>query len=141
MNRILGIVCLFLLFASVKTYGQEVHGVETKLTKYSGPEYGSKNLWFGYSFTNMNSIPVSIDAELYEITRTREDGKIVSTKSFTLKSGETYIWKFENNSDFTVYDVHYNYNGRKYYSEKKEPKYTNNVYSGYFIKYKAYKLL
>lgn len=139
MNRILSIVCLFLLFASVKTYGQEVHGVETKLTKYSGSEYGSKNLWFGYSFTNMNSIPVSIDAELYE-TRTREDGKIVSTKSFTLKSGETYIWKFENNSDFRVYNVDYN-NGRAYYSEKEKPKYTYNVYSGYFIKYKAYKLL
>ncbi|MGM9774184.1 MAG: hypothetical protein ACI3Y2_03145 [Candidatus Egerieousia sp.] len=147
MKRILGIICLFLLFASVKTYSQEVHGVETKITKYSGPEYETNktksysNLWFGFSFTNMNSIPVSVDAELYSAIREHSsvEYRLITTKSFTLKSGETYIWKFENNGHFKV-----NYHGRIYHDvyTRDEPGDSDYGYSiSYYVKYKAYKLL
>lgn len=112
----------------------EVRGVETKVAKYEGRSYGNeydKTLWFGYSFTNMNSIPVSVDAELYQIA----DGEhhLVTTKSFTLKSGETYIWKFETNDDFKVYD------SERYKDEPSRFSYVSDI--SYYIKYKAYKLL
>lgn len=146
MKRILGIVCLFLLFASVKTYAQEVRGVETKLTKYSGPEYkvnkwgATRNLWFGYSFTNMNSIPVSVDAELYIRNTKTQEHSLETTKSFTLKPGETYIWKFETMSSFCVYYPSWD---RRDIEERSEPffSYTSQGTDYYYIKYKAYKLL
>lgn len=123
----------------------EVRGVETKVAKYEGRSYETKyktyrNLWFGYSFTNMNSIPVSVDAELYKIAQ--GEHRIVTTKSFTLKSGETYIWKFETNDDFQVYYPCGYYNA-SYHSEcdKDEPSCSSGHNTSYYIKYKAYKLL
>ena len=71
----------------------------------------------------MNSIPVSVDAKLYEV---RANGTIlVTTKSFVLESKESYIWKFEANSDFRVY--------KDYNSERTEPR-------GYYVEYEGYKL-
>lgn len=142
MKKILGIVCLCLLYASVNTYAQEVHGVETKLAKYSGPIYvvddNSYDLWFGYSFTNMNSIHVSVEAELYRIyyneAYKREEQWLVTTKSFILGVKETYIWKFETNSDFKVYHI-------KDFSDEVEERLEPFGRSRYYIKYKAYKIL
>ena len=61
---IFSVVCIM-----TNVNAQEVRGVETKLVKYHGSEYenysGTSDLWFGYSFRNMNSIPVSVDIELY----------------------------------------------------------------------------
>lgn len=107
----------------------EVRGVETKLAKYNGPRYYSdegtcdphrvSNLWFGFQFTNLNSIPVSVDVELYR------DDELISTKSFVLKSKETYIWKFEHIHSFRAC----------YLGDECE-----TLEGGYYVRYKAYKL-
>ena len=139
------IVCGMLSFAQ----SLEVKGVETKVVIYDGPEYSGSayscyerkptqysTKWFGYSFYNMNSIPVSVDAELYCVQYGRE--KLVSTKAFNLKSKETYVWKMEDNWDFKVnYDTagshgHWNEKGRL----------TPGLQGcSYYVKYKAYKIL
>lgn len=116
----------------------EVRGVETKIAKYEGPRYwanGDCYLWFGYQFTNLNSIPVSVDVELYRKI-SRDDEELISTKSFVLKSKEIYIWKFEHNSDFEVY--YSLFRGER--EEKSNP--GSNIYPEikYYVRYKAYKL-
>lgn len=148
MKKTLILLAIILGMTAVDVSAQnEVRGVETKLVKYNGRDYSITawgntkkkkvvDLWFGYSFYNMNSIPVSVDAELYKryyneaYSRYTED--LVDTKTFVLKSGESYIWKHENNGDFEVY---------KYIDEdipnKDEP---GNGNRSYYIKYKAYKL-
>lgn len=65
----------------------------------------------GYSFTNMNSIVVSVEAELYY------KGNIIDSKSFILKSKESYVWK-HGKMGIDIRD-------------REE----------YFVKYKAYKML
>ena len=106
----------------------EVRGVETKLAKYDGPRY---SLWFGFQFTNLNSIPVSVDAELYyhfiDVNYDRVD-RLEAIKTFVLEPKETYIWKFENNDDFQV--------GK---SETLTWSSARGPY-GYYVRYKAYKL-
>lgn len=141
MKKTLILLAIILGMTAVDVSAQnEVRGVETKLVKYNGRDYETRtgyndykevDLWFGYSFYNMNSIPVSVDAELYErdyneaYSRYTED--LVDTKTFVLKSGESYIWKHENDYDFKVY------RGGKDNDEPGES-------SSYYIKYKAYKL-
>jgi hypothetical protein len=149
-------ILIFALMSSVVGFAQlsEVKGVETKLVVYDGSEYEVANgssrsgglqyrssiKWFGYSFYNMNSIPVSVEAELYK-THDYTGQFLVTTKTFNLKPGETYIWKHENAKAFRV-----NYKDDSSYccwtESKKEP---NDYYSDgrvtYYIKYKAYKIL
>lgn len=133
---------MFALMSSVVGFAQlsEVKGVETKLVIYDGQEYeywgdnaryaSYSTEWFGFSFYNMNSIPVSVEAELYYA------GKLVDTKTFSLASKETYIWKQKSNNSFRVYDSV----GKKevpddYARNGDEYGYT------YYVKYKAYKIL
>ncbi len=66
----------------------------------------------GFEFTNLNSIEVSVEADLYNLK-----GEIVDSKSFVLKSKESYIWKRGNMG----IDV--------------------RCKGEYYVKYKAYKLL
>lgn len=152
MKKTLILLAIILGMTAVDVSAQnEVRGIETKLVKYNGRDYSTTvktrtryndykkvDLWFGYSFYNMNSIPVSVDAELYKryyneaYSRYIED--LVDTKTFVLKSGENYIWKHENNSDFKVYD---------YIDEDGEEMLNDEPGGGntsYYIKYKAYKL-
>ena len=145
---------MFALMSSVVGFAQlsEVKGVETKLVVYDGSEYEastgssrsggfnyrSSTKWFGYSFYNMNSIPVSVEAELYK-THDYKGQLLVTTKTFNLKPGETYIWKHENTSAFKV-----NYTNDGYYGwteSKEEPNYYDVGRVTYYIKYKAYKIL
>lgn len=127
-NLILSLVAM--CFA-INIYAQEVHGVESRMvcTDDCNPD-GSWNSWgnnttpwFSYEFTNLNSIPVAVEVELYTApSESYKDGatpRLMATKSFVLKKGESYVWK--NGSDYGIdrYDRH----------EK------------YFVKYKAYKLL
>lgn len=96
----------------------QVRGVETKVVKYEGEKHGDNNLWYGYEFTNMNSIPVSVDAKLY-------DGKeLIDTKCFVLESKESYIWKFEGRYHF-------------YANSGKSPSREGHNHR---VEYKAYKL-
>lgn len=140
---------MFALMSCVVGFAQllEVKGVETKLVIYDGSEYEayafsgsykSSTKWFGYSFYNMNSIPVSVEAELYK-THDDKGQWLVATKTFNLKPGETYIWKHENTSAFKV-----NYkDGYHSWTESKEGPYY--YYDGravtYYVRYKAYKIL
>lgn len=152
MKKTLILLAIILGMTAVDVSAQnEVRGVETKLVKYNGGDYKTivvtrtrynnekvVDLWFGYSFYNMNSIPVSVDAELYKryyneaYSRYIED--LVDTKTFVLKSGESYIWKHENNDDFKVY---------KFIDEDGKEVHKDEPCEGsrsYYIKYKAYKL-
>lgn len=141
---------MFALMSGIISFAQslEVKGVETKVVIYDGPQYEavcgcstygdrykSSTKWFGFSFYNMNSISVSVEAELYR----EYDGKMVTTKSFNLKPNETYIWKHENRErDFKV-NQDYN-TSISWTVSKKEP---NGGYGcgRYYVKYKAYKIL
>ena len=146
---------MFALMSSVVGFAQlsEVKGVETKLVVYDGSEYKVEagrsrggdyhykyfTKWFGYSFYNMNSIPVSVEAELYK-THDYKGQLLVTTKTFNLKPGETYIWKHENTSAFKVnYDNWYFDNS--WTESKKEPNYSDAGRVTYYVKYKAYKIL
>jgi hypothetical protein len=153
-------ICIFMfaLMSTVVGFAQlyEVKGVETKLVVYDGSEYkveagrsqsGNSHYkystkWFGYSFYNMNSIPVSVEAELYYL---HEGQSLVTTKNFNLKPGETYIWKHENMDSFKVnYEdcvTLFCYND--WTESKKEPNYPNygDGRITYYVKYKAYKIL
>ena len=138
---------MMICFAS-STFAQEVRGVESKLVVYDGPEYeeitdtrrgspvySTYTEWIGYSFLNMNSIPVSVDVELYEREEKAGTTTLISTKSFVLQANESYIWKHENNISFRARDGE-RIKAEPYYN----PSYSYSRYK-YFIKYKAYKLL
>lgn len=151
MKRLLILLVAVCGFATTTLSAQnEVRGVETKLVQYDGPEYRCykkypekdkySTKWFGYSFYNMNSIPVSVDAELY-----REDYYrgwiIVTTKTFVLQSKETYIWKHENQGkcDFKV-NIRY-VGSASYKTCWTDDKVSPNYYGyDYRVEYKAYKL-
>lgn len=128
----------------------EVRGVETKLVKYEGSEYYAangkySNLWFGYQFLNLNSIPVSVDAELYVTNELTEEQNLRDTKTFVIEPKETYIWKFEYSDDFRVYGYLMSYigGGGEYMYTRAYPGYSESIHDHgrtYMIKYKAYKL-
>lgn len=138
---------MFALMSSVVGFAQllEVKGVETKLVIYDGPKYEacvdfyydrykSSTKWFGYSFYNMNSIPVSVEAELYK------EGRLVTTKTFNLKSNETYIWKHEGYYEhFKVNE--YNGGTEDWTDNKIAPGEHEYGPGDYYVKYKAYKIL
>ncbi len=148
MKKFLILLISALCITTTTTIAQnQVRGVETKLVKYEGSSYVLKekksytysdkyvehsfNSWFGYSFYNMNSIPVSVDAKLYLVGENKTT--LVDTKSFVLESKESYVWKFEANYNFQVYRYDVHYLGEQF-SEKIEPG------STYYIEYEAYKL-
>lgn len=83
-------VMLAALSISLCAYAQlkEVRGVLTKQTEYKN---GSITC-YGYTFTNENNYSVWIEAELWYSTYDR-DNYITNTKSFTLKPGESYLWR------------------------------------------------
>lgn len=119
----------------------EVRGVETKIAKYEGPRYPAKGdcyLWFGYQFTNLNSIPVSVDVELYRSWNSSYEDKLITTKTFVIEPKETYIWKFEHNVDFRVYYTRGDYRDNDRI-EKETIRDENHHYT-YYVRYKAYKL-
>lgn len=130
------LVATVLLAANVNA--QEVHGVESKMVcTYDCNPNGSWESWydyqaykrplFAYEFTNLNSISVSVEVELYCKVLVKNsyydsdkqyDYRVIKTKSFILKSGESYIYKTDENGI-----DHYDNNNK------------------YYVKYKAYKLL
>lgn len=137
---IFSVVCIM-----TNVNAQEVRGVETKLVKYHGSEYdyesysgsyaGTSDLWFGYSFRNMNSIPVSVDIELYADVKPdyfadQYVEKLLTTKTIVLEPGEEYIFKQESNSAMRVF------------LESREPRDApyNWQSENYRVTYKAYKL-
>lgn len=123
------VIFFIAMISSIVSFGQlqEVKGVETKLTTY----YNGSEERFGYSFYNMNSIPVSVEAELHYVYNQDE---VIDVKTFNLKPGEEYIWKHEDRSDFRVKD-NYGYGSSSY--RRSSP----GRHGDYYVKYKAYKIL
>lgn len=131
------------MISSIVSFGQlqEVKGVETKLTTY----YNGR-AWFGYSFYNMNSIPVSVEVELHEVSETNGDN-VIDVKTFNLQPKEEYVLKFENR--FQGVDYEYPFAVYTKYDKRKEEPYVYRLYRGnlssdkcsYYVKYKAYKIL
>ena len=130
MKKVFLFLVTTMLFAA-NVNAQEVHGVESKMVcthdcnpngSWDNWSYGeTKWPWFAYEFTNLNSIPVSVEVELYHKEKTgyeKYEFVVISTKSFVLKSGESYVFKT---------------------GEKGINEYFHN--REYYIKYKAYKLL
>lgn len=103
------------LFAS-NVFAQEVRGVSTRRVIYeSDNQYTSDNggysgRYYGWEITNNNSITISIDLSLYKQgyevmgygRTTSVPPSIIQTKSIILKSGESYIFKNENNCAMRV---------------------------------------
>lgn len=139
------------MISSIVSFGQlqEVKGVETKLTTYNGSSYSvydsyagkryNYTKWFGYSFYNMNSIPVSVEAELHEVSGKKGDN-VIDVKTFNLQPKEEYVLKFENR--FVDNNSRYPF---AVYSGREVPKASRgNTYGddcSYYVKYKAYKIL
>ena len=141
---IFSVVCIM-----TNVNAQEVRGVETKLVKYHGSEYnyydkysgynssrGTSDLWFGFSFRNMNSIPVSVDIELYADVKQNYSAnqyveKLQTTKTIVLEPGEEYIFKRESDSAMKVF-----YESR----EPRDVPYVDGWTKNYRVTYKAYKL-
>lgn len=108
---------------------QEVRGIETRRVIYYGPQYetgyaGEKysNRYYGYEFTNANSISVSVDIVIYKRWNST-NREAVYRKTITLKPKESYILKYDGYKGFMV------------------DKNCMDDISNYDIEYKAYKLL
>lgn len=128
---------LWCLAATDLSAQNEVRGVETRRAIYDdGPEYGYdpsyysgkpkkySTEYYGFEFSNRNSIPVSVSIELW--SREYEVPTLIATKEVVLDPGEKYILKHENSDAF------------KLYSPNSDFKQT--VINRYYVKYKAYKL-
>ena len=139
------------LFATVNVLAQEVHGVESKMVcthncnpngswdnwgKYESGIGYQYQPWFSFEFTNMNSIPVSVEVELYHYecvkgfgTCDEYDYVLRGTKSLVLNSKESYVWKNGKENGIDKYN-------REIYERNPRP-----GHKGYYVIYKAYKLL
>ena len=107
MKKIFLIFSMLICVLSMKCNAQEVRGISTRLVKYTdGVEYdyavssyynrygnmdynwSKSTAYYGWELCNHNSIPVSVDIELWD----SYDKKLLKTKSIILKSGEIYIF-------------------------------------------------
>lgn len=143
-------------------FAQEVRGIETRRAIYIGEKYelnysynyrsydfGSSVEYYGFEFTNLNSISVSVTIEVYE---KGNPDKMIDTKEIVLKSQEKYIHKYPILRKF----IH-----RSDYSYKTGDCWGNDVFSSsdndaerwkkanergqynannFYVKYKAFKL-
>lgn len=154
MRKIIAILSILMCFASMKMFAQEVRGVETKRAVYNGESYelryrhygrngsdvytfGTSTEYYGFEFTNLNSIAVSVSIEVYN-----KSGNLIDTKEIVLKSQESYIHKYP------VIQKYYDYcdkfvcdnddsDADKWSKCQAEGK---NKANEYYVKYKAYKL-
>jgi len=141
---------------TTRAFAQEVRGVETRRAIYEGEiykleysnsrgnltEFGTSSEYYGFEFTNLNSIPVSVSIEVY--SKGSDSDRLIGTKEIVLESKEKYVYK-----DLTLkrYMEYYDsYHGSCRYANsdtenwniaKKNGEYNAN---NYYVKYKAYKL-
>lgn len=139
-------------------FAQEVRGIETRRAIYEGEsytlgymyygryrdswnEFGNSTEYYGFEFTNLNSIPVSVTIEVYAKGNT---DKMIDTKEIVLKSKEKYIHKYPQ---LKRYQDHYNNGtGSNVCSDSDEDKWKKckeegeSYANGYYVKYKAFKL-
>lgn len=119
MKKLFIILCSLMCLASTECFAQqEVRGISTKRITYND---NAKEL-YGWELTNHNSIPVSVDIELWHHVgynrNSNNDYQTIrlTTESIVLNSNETYIFKY---TDFLTPKVDVKY---------------------YYITYKAHKL-
>lgn len=132
MKKTIAILSVLICFASMNMFAQEVRGIETRRVIYDGPEYYSANSgkystkYYGWEFSNRNSITVSVDISLWvqAISNgyTTQPASTVKTQSIILKPGETYVFK------------------REEHCSTKVDRSCDFPISSYYIEYKAYKL-
>ena len=130
MKKIMTILTILMCFASTSVFAQlkEVRGVQTRVVTYQSNEKKGDYIAYtrhGFEFKNENNYAVWVEAELCTQGFSLGWGDKVNsgtrdTKSFTLKAGETYIWKCGDRMIWL--DTGY----RDYYDR-------------YFVKYRAYK--
>lgn len=120
MKKMMIVITVLMCLTSINGFAQlkEVRGVQTRVVEYKNDEGNERH---GFEFKNENSYPVWVEAEL--VTQgfvydgySEVIGGTRDTKNFTLKAGETYIWKC----------------GERMYWKR-------DYYDRYFVKYKAYK--
>lgn len=137
MKRLFVFMIVVLSFIVNDAYAQEVRGVETRLANFEEKQVSQSQYeyYLDYEFYNMNSCDVSVDAELYRARTERHNyvlycnNQLISTKSFVLKAGESYVWR----SVFSYF-----YSGDKL--NKIESK-TSGFLTSYYVKYKAFRLI
>lgn len=128
MKKIVLLISLLFCLNLQNAWSQtEVRGIETRRVVYNGPEYSTwpdtyHNEYYGWEFYNANSIPVSLDIELW----CSSSNTIVKSQSIIIKSGEKYIFKREEHLCVRVYRNAADIN-------------TLDI-SQYYVKYRAYKL-
>lgn len=120
MKKTMAILSILLCCMSINSYAQlkEVRGVQTRVVTYYDTD--KKRELHGFEFKNENNYSVWVEAELVTQGFTYDYSEVTGgtrdTKNFTLKAGETYIWKC----------------GERMY-------WNRDYYDRYFVKYKAYK--
>lgn len=127
----MAILTILMCFASTSAFAQlkEVRGVQTRVVEYQGQKKleGLGYQRHGFEFKNENNYAVWVEAELYSTgfvyNYGREAEGTKDTKSFTLKAGETYVWKCGDKMEFE--------DGAYYHHSD----YSEN----YYVKYKAYR--
>ena len=154
MKRICFIFTLLVFLLPICTMAQEIRGVEIKIITYEGEDRdGEVCHWAAFEFVNKNSIPVSVDAELFRSKPEGEDydqryrysssmpeqdnshiyPRLISAQSFILQPGDSYLWKHETERYYSsiLRSIMYAFrSGQDYWSDAQN----------YFVKYKAYKL-
>ena len=146
MKKAFFLTIVFLVVGTTLTFAQlqEVKGVETKWTTYTGNQYEvstyysysgrtvkfTKDLYFGYLFHNRNTYSITVESELWLGGDNYNRDKVVDTKSFVLDADEKYIWKQETNGNFRVY---------RYIDGSGTPPALDKVDGNYYVKFKAYK--
>ena len=153
MKRICFILMLLVSLLPINAIAQEIRGVEIKIVIYEGKDRdGNVRHWAAFELVNKNSIPVSVDAELFRSKPFGEDyrqrynytpsylerdnshiyPRLISAQSFILQPGESYLWKHETEQYFL--------SSRGYvFAFWSDQDYWNEA-QNYFVKYKAYKL-
>ena len=148
------ILTFLMSLISINLTAQEIRGVETKVSIYEGKDRdGNACYWAAFEFINKNSIPVSVDAELF---RSKPEGenygikassaldkhyfdkshtypRLISAKSFVLQPGESYLWKHETEQYYCAAIA-------MYLHAFKANKESWSDEQNYFVKYKSYKL-
>lgn len=152
MKKVCFIFSLLVSLLPISANAQEIRGVEIKVITYEGKDRdGNACYWAAFEFVNKNSIPVSVDAELfrskpkgedYELRYSYSDSylkqdnshiypRLISAQSFVLQPGESYLWKHETERYYGYDSYWYAFkSGQDYWHEAQN----------YFVKYKAYKL-
>ncbi|MBR6746360.1 MAG: hypothetical protein IKL83_03170 [Muribaculaceae bacterium] len=154
MKRVCFIFMLFATLLPISAIAQEIRGVEIKTITYEGKDHnGDVCYWAAFEFVNKNSIPVSVDAELFRSKPEDEDyskqyrytssmpeqdishiyPRLISAQSFVLQPGESYLWKHETESYYSsaLRSIRFAFRSGKIYWRDAQ---------NYFVKYKAYKL-